>query len=143
VLEARYFEVIGHLDQVDAADAEELAARVPSFILNENIYGVDLSPEAVEITQLALWIRSATKGQTLETLSHNIVHGNSLVHDAEKHPAGFDWRTRFPEVFEREESGFDCVIGNPPWERIKLQEREMIRDSTDSMSKRWRRLIRC
>src|SRR5262249_19542926 len=105
-------------------DAQELTEEVPHFILNDNLYGVDLSPEAVEIAQLALWIRSATPGQTLETLSENIVHGNSLVHDAEVHPDGFEWRQRFPAVFEREEAGFDCVIGNPPWERIKLQERE-------------------
>ena len=88
MLEQRYLEVIGHLEQHGAADAEELAATVPRCILNENLYGVDLSPEAVEITQLALWIRSATPGQTLATLSQNIVHGNSLVHDAGVHPAG-------------------------------------------------------
>ena len=79
--------------------------QVPTFILQENLYGVDLSPEAVEITQLALWIRSASRGQLLAKLSENIVHGNSLVHDAEVHPAGFDWRERFPGVFEREEAG--------------------------------------
>jgi hypothetical protein len=124
VLELRYHEVIGHLDQAGEADADELADQVPQYILQENLYGVDLSPEAVEITQLALWIRSATAGHTLATLSENIVHGNSLVHDPEVHPAGFDWRERFASVFDREESGFDCVIGNPPWERIKLQERE-------------------
>lgn len=124
LLEQRYLEVIGHLEHLGATDAEELAESVPKFILNDNLYGVDLSPEAVEITQLALWIRSATEGQTLATLSKNIVHGNSLVHDPEVHPAGFEWRERFPEVFQREEAGFDCVIGNPPWERIKLQERE-------------------
>ncbi|MEX0613723.1 MAG: DNA methyltransferase, partial [Pirellulales bacterium] len=99
VLEHRYLEVIGHLDKAEAADADELADEVPLFILNENLYGVDLSPEAVEITQLALWIRSATPGQTLATLSRNIVHGNSLVHDQSHHPDGFDWRDRFPDVF--------------------------------------------
>jgi hypothetical protein len=137
VLEARYHEVIGHLEQLEEPDAKKLAQEIPTFILRENLYGVDLSPEAVEITQLALWIRSASPGQLLEKLSENIVHGNSLVHDSKVHPAGFDWRERFPDVFlpspsgrgaggegEREEAGFDCVVGNPPWERMKLQERE-------------------
>ncbi len=124
VLELRYYEVIGHLERAGDSGAKELDEQVAQFILQENLYGVDLSPEAVEITQLALWIRSATPGQTLAKLSENIVHGNSLVHDPAIHPAGFDWRQRFPDVFNREESGFDCVIGNPPWERIKLQERE-------------------
>ena len=32
----------------------------------------------------------------------------------------FHWAIEFPEVFEQ--GGFDCVLGNPPWERIKLQE---------------------
>ena len=34
----------------------------------------------------------------------------------------FHWHLEFPEVFER--GGFDCVLGNPPWERVKLQEKE-------------------
>lgn len=34
----------------------------------------------------------------------------------------FHWPLAFPQVFSQ--SGFDCVLGNPPWERIKLQEEE-------------------
>lgn len=34
----------------------------------------------------------------------------------------FHWKLEFPEIFAR--GGFDCVLGNPPWERIKLQEEE-------------------
>ena len=135
---------------------------IPRFILNDNLYGVDLSPEAVEITQLALWIQSADPSQTLATLSHNIIQGNSLVSDPAVHPHAVNWHDRFPEVFnpsgtipdsgagfqpaigpkDRNDNqqahtplkppapssggggGFDVIIGNPPWERIKLQERE-------------------
>ena len=32
------------------------------------------------------------------------------------------WPLAFPQVFAQ--GGFDCVLGNPPWERIKLQEEE-------------------
>jgi hypothetical protein len=34
----------------------------------------------------------------------------------------FHWHLEFPEIFKK--GGFDCVLGNPPWERIKLQEEE-------------------
>ena len=34
----------------------------------------------------------------------------------------FHWHLEFPDVFEKR--GFDVVLGNPPWERIKLQEEE-------------------
>ena len=40
---------------------------------------------------------------------------------AKKHKY-FHWYLEFPEVFIA--GGFDCVLGNPPWERIKLEEQE-------------------
>jgi hypothetical protein len=41
----------------------------------------------------------------------------------------FHWHLEFPEVFsDDEEGGFDVVLGNPPWERIKLQEKEFFAD---------------
>lgn len=36
----------------------------------------------------------------------------------------FHWELAFPKVFAGENPGFDCMLGNPPWERIKLQEEE-------------------
>lgn len=106
----------------------ELAAiedAIPDLILSNNLHGVDLSKEAVEITQLALWIRSARKGKTLADLSRNIVHGNSLVSDPSVDVNALDWTATFPAIFgKRGRGGFDCVIGNPPWERVKVQERE-------------------
>lgn len=114
---ARQMRLGGHLQ-----DALNLTNEYPDSILFDNLYGVDLSAESVEITQLALWIRSARKGRTLTDLSANIRRGNSLIRDKSVHPEAFDWHAAFPDVFAK--GGFDAVIGNPPWERMKVQERE-------------------
>lgn len=83
-------------------------------ILENNIYGVDLNDESVEITKLSLWLKSAQKGKKLTTLDSNIKCGNSLIDDPEK--AGdkaFNWQEQFPEIFKN--GGFDVVVGNPPY----------------------------
>lgn len=124
VLETRFLEILGHLDRL-GAPCDLAAEDVPDHILKHNLYGVDLSPEAVEITQLALWIRTARPGRKLTDLDHNIHWGNSLVTDPSADLRAFDWENQFPEVFGKgAPGGFDAVIGNPPWERVKLQERE-------------------
>jgi hypothetical protein len=119
-----YEYILYNLDFHEGRKHDELYEKVADFILHDNLYGVDLSPQAVEIAQLSLWIRSAQQGKTLADLSRNIVCGNSLVADPDVDTRALDWERAFPEVFGRKERGFDCVIGNPPWERMKLQERE-------------------
>lgn len=103
----------------------QIEDAIPDWILQENLYGADHSQEAVEITQLALWIRSARRGKTLADLSRNIVCGNSLVSDASIDLKALTWETSFPSLFGKGgPGGFSCVIGNPPWERVKVQDRE-------------------
>ncbi len=50
------------------------------------------------------------------------MQGNSLIRDPAVHAKAFVWEERFPAVFAS--GGFDVVVGNPPWERMKIQERE-------------------
>jgi hypothetical protein len=65
-----------------------------------------------------------TNGALLQLLQGNLSH-EKLVTAANKlseDKGFFHWCLEFPEIFDN--GGFDCVLGNPPWERIKLQEKE-------------------
>ena len=87
---------------------------IETTILENNIYGVDLNDESVEIAKLSLWLRTAQPRRKLNDLSSNIKCGNSLIES--KAVAGdkaFHWETAFEKVFEK--GGFDIVIGNPPY----------------------------
>jgi hypothetical protein len=44
----------------------------------------------------------------------------------------FHYHLEFPEVFE--EGGFDCLLGNPPWERIRMQEKEFFKSRNSKIS---------
>ena len=87
-------------------------------ILTENLFGVDLSPESVEITRLSLWLKTAEKGKPLTALDRNIRVGNSIVDDSAFDERAFVWEQEFPEVFA--DGGFDVVVGNPPYVRQEL-----------------------
>jgi hypothetical protein len=83
-------------------------------ILQQNVYGVDLNEESVEITKLSLWLKSAAKNEQLTSLDDNIKCGNSLIDDpAVAGRRAFNWREQFPEIMNA--GGFDVVIGNPPY----------------------------
>ena len=87
---------------------------VQNEILENNIFGVDINEESVEIARLSLWLRTAQKGRTLTSLSNNIKCGNSLIDDSDvAGELAFNWHEQFPEVFDQ--GGFDVVIGNPPY----------------------------
>jgi len=88
-------------------------------ILKNNIFGVDLDKQAVEIAQLNLLLKIAEKGYRLPLLQENIKCGNSLIDDPViAGDKAFKWEEEFPEVMK--EGGFDVVIGNPPY--IQLQK---------------------
>ncbi len=36
----------------------------------------------------------------------------------------FHWELAFPKVFSKNHPGFDCMLGNPPWEKINLKDEE-------------------
>ena len=116
-----------------ATEVDHLGLRVAQ----ENIFGVDLDEQAVEVARLNLWVRlmvaerdyirellriRTRNGQKplnlLPHLANNLKRGNSLIDDAAvAGDTAFDWKNEFPDIMQR--GGFDCVVGNPPYERIQ------------------------
>lgn len=111
-------------------------------ILLNHIYGVDIDPQAVEVTKLSLLLKlleSETDQnlrlfpeRVLPDLSGNVKCGNSLIDsdfdvagqqslafaEEERHRINaFNWKHMFPSILNT--GGFDAVIGNPPYIRIQ------------------------
>jgi hypothetical protein len=110
-------------------------------ILTTHIFGVDIDPQAVEVSKLSLLLK-VLEGETdqsfslsllpfsdraLPNLAGNIKCGNSLVGpdyftgkliadpEETRRVNAFDWKQGFPDAMKA--GGFDCVIGNPPYVR--------------------------
>lgn len=128
------------LYQAQGGELRLTAAERKRILLN-NIYGVDIDPQAVEVTKLSLLLK-VLEGENEQTISqqlkmfhqralpdlaNNIKCGNSLIgpdfyegrqlslmDDEERIKINaFDWSAEFKEIMDA--GGFDVLIGNPPW----------------------------
>ncbi len=137
----------GHF--VTAAGERRLTADTKATILANNIFGVDLDAQAVEVTQMSLYLallqdenlatlqaqQRLFESAFLPKLDHNIRWGNSLLasddlpddvlfgsEELRRRVNPLDWWDSvggFGEVFEKR-GGFDAVIGNPPYTRVQV-----------------------
>lgn len=77
---------------------------VEGSILENNLFGVDINEESVEIAKLSLWLRTAQPNRKLNDLNSNIKCGNSLIDDvAVAGDKAFNWEQEFPQVFQNAE----------------------------------------
>ncbi len=132
----RLYQTMGSVWQLTIAERKR--------ILLNNIYGVDIDPQAVEVTKLSLLLKVLENEQTLfpqlsmfrervlPDLDNNIKCGNSLIandfyqgqqlklldSDTIYRINAFDWATEFSNIINA--GGFDAVIGNPPYVRQEL-----------------------
>lgn len=140
VLRAR--KELGHRSPIRAELASMAITDIPKFILRNNLYLVDLDPQAVEIAKLNLWAQALhpkfAKEKVLLELSEKFRCGNSLVSvnkteilrffadtdiiDSEIRP--FDWEKEFIDVFSLNK-GFDVIIGNPPYYSVHFLDDAM------------------
>jgi Alw26I/Eco31I/Esp3I family type II restriction m6 adenine DNA methyltransferase len=84
-----------------------------SKIISESIYGCDMSPSAIRGARLALGSLTSSTVALRKLNMHLRIQDSLMASES-------DWR-----VLSRD--GFDLVIGNPPWEKLKLGRHEFLK----------------
>ncbi len=125
-------------DDGAAASRYRLTAKFKGRVLLNNIFGVDIDPQACEVTRMSLYLRVLEevraqyliKTALLPPLDANVKCGNSLIgsdyfdgnggqtlmsvpQEERRRVNPFDWDVEFEEIMKA--GGFDAVIGNPPY----------------------------
>jgi len=144
----------------DFNNTKRLSIEKKAQILKNNIFGVDIDPQAVEIAMMSLYLKCLEdekdlprKKELLPSLFNNVRCGNSLISydlfdqmtlfdEEEKERINpFDWHSKstgFGQIMEKR--GFDVVIGNPPYIDVKLIGKDLkaiLKDKYVSASKRF------
>lgn len=134
-----------HRDRVYQGPLDEwrLTTDERKRILLNNVYGVDIDPQAVETTKLSLLLKvlegesntslwtqlQLIQSRALPDLGSNVKCGNSLIgpdyfhgqqlsflDDESRYRVNvFSWVDEFPNILGTGKPGFDAIIGNPPW----------------------------
>ena len=118
-LNAEQKRVRDRLSELRPGILEHLSPNADVEIITNNLFGVDVNAESVEITKLALWLQTARRERALESLDDNIKHGNSVVTAEGLGTRPFDWEAEFASILCNG-GGFDIVLGNPPYVRMEL-----------------------
>jgi hypothetical protein len=125
-------------------------------IAKDCLHGVDFDSNTSELAKALLWLEVGDVTFSPAELN-NIRYGDSLLgpgpdsqNEGQNHETGhgFDWSVQFSEIFNRKNPGFDCIIGNPPWKKIKADAREFSRftssfstknRSADELEQEWKK----
>jgi hypothetical protein len=120
------------LDAMPEDTVDAIAAKRAAFIQAEADQQLALERLRCDLFCAAFFAPKTAANATKVPLSGDLVRAaegqpmrpgvSELTNELAEEYHFFHWRLAFPEVFAQ--GGFDVVLANPPWERIKLQEQE-------------------
>jgi hypothetical protein len=117
-----------HLENEEEYRIKKLVADAwcAAFVIEKSFSEPGIEQTAFGVTQSLL----------LHIIDQNLTREHQkIVDEVEKLAESyqfFHWHLAFPEVYAQ--GGFDCIIGNPPWERVKLQEKEWFAERCETIA---------
>jgi hypothetical protein len=145
----------GPLQSVDGSEERrrlnKVLFREKHAIVKHGLYGVDLNPLAVKLTQVRLWIELLEHAGydrdgrfvQLPDLDSTIRQGNAAVSLVGTSGAidedAFDWRVEFPDMLDNRGAfrGFDVVVANPPYIDSESMTRAGQQRLRERLSQHW------
>lgn len=120
---------------VSAERLKNLTDKSIIEIIENNLYGIDISKRSIERTKIILSLLCLVNNEDKKEIKFNLIASDSLK---------LNWRKAFPNIFKGEKwqdtfnskninSGFDIIIGNPPYVRIQNLDDE----TKEFIRKRW------
>ena len=136
-LQEDYTTLTRAIAEVEAATSDSIQQVTEQARKYETVTGSDQYKHAKLTADAWCAAFASRKNRTTETpitqaTLEKIMQGQEISRDTRReiqelssHYCFFHWHVEFPEVFlNTKDPGFDVVLGNPPWERVKLQEKE-------------------
>ncbi|MHA1771012.1 MAG: Eco57I restriction-modification methylase domain-containing protein [Candidatus Thorarchaeota archaeon] len=137
-LVSAYLHLLEFLRQTEQRSIESLLRD--RFL--QNLYGVDVDAAALEVARVSLFMISGLDPAKAKSIRLNLRQGDALISryglaatsdyshliDKRNKWLPFEWRAEFPEIFHRSPEGFDIVVMNPPYERLKPNFAEFLRE---------------
>ncbi|MDL0145469.1 Eco57I restriction-modification methylase domain-containing protein [Halobacterium salinarum] len=132
-----YVDLAEQLDEIEEEDTEDIEKKKQLYDELRQSDAYQQEKLAYDVWTAAFyWPMDGSTGEypspsTIEKIRRNPDPDTEPLQDlkerAEKiadEQRFFHWELEFPEIFSGQERGFDCILGNPPWEKMKVTEKQ-------------------
>jgi hypothetical protein len=132
-----YVDIAEQLDAIEEKDTEDIERKKQLYDELRQSEGFQQEKLAYDIWTAAFYwpmdgsVQEYPSPSTIEKIRRNPNPDDEALRDLINRATKianqqrfFHWELEFPEIFGGSSAGFDCILGNPPWERVKFQEKE-------------------
>jgi predicted type IV restriction endonuclease len=132
--------ILSEPGRIDSYADPRIVHDIGNRILENNIFGVDIDPQACEIASINLLLKALKKDSKIPDILDKIIrNGNSQItgneseflsldENVQQQMKAFDWKKEFPGI------KFDVIVGNPPYFKIKSNDKNKISDHYEKMA---------
>lgn len=140
-----FYNILSKIDLMDESSQDDVSRKKKAY--REYVESINISPVKLAADYYMSAFFSKKTKETESSIPNSITLGKLLsrTEGAEDRASieyskqlatqngYFHWKLEFPLVFKK--GGFDIVLGNPPWDKVKLKDEEFFASRAPEISK--------